>query len=452
MVRRIQKKHQRWLQDADEPPKKKVKYDYERRACIYQDYLGPDPLFGKYFERVFRVSRGITETLIQICGTTHSFFTASTNKVTGDPCIYPEAKILMALKVLAYGVSPSAFMDYFQMSDQTGRKCLKLFCQIVANNPQLRQNYLRLMTKSDAMRVSHMHFVEFGVRGCIGAIDCMHIFWKNCPVAWQGQYQGKDGSPSIILEAVADYSTWIWHNRFGFPGTHNDINEFNVWEQSSLLLRSFLDGTFAAMDFNFRIANKTFNKLWLMADGIYPDLARFVKTMSVPITKVQKLYSKWQEACRKSVERAFGILRRKFQILSRPIELLHIEDIRNIVDTCIILHNMMVELRMRRHEEEDKDWYEVHEDDGEQFEVPLLRMNIPVVEPPVPPFKARLREVSMLWPDEQNLERVQAVKDTMKDHFKDLLREQWNGLYDRRKHFALRESIIEQLVMNEQER
>jgi Plant transposon protein len=350
LVRRIQRKHERWLQEAEEPPKKKAKYDYARaRACIYQDYLGPDPLFGKYFERVFRVSRGIAETLMQICGTTHSFFTSSTNKVTGEPCIYPESKILMALKLLAYGVSPSAFMDYFQMSDQTGRKSLKLFCRIVANNPQLRQNYLRMMTKSDAMRVSHMHYIEFGVRGCVGCIDCMHIFWKNCPVAWQGQYQGKDGSPSIILEAVADYSTWIWHNRFGFPGTHNDIN---VWEQSSLL-RSFIDGTFALLDFNFVVGNKAFNQLWVMADGIYPDLSRFVKTMSVPITKVQKLYSKWQESCRKSVERAFGILRRKFQILSRPIELFFVEDIRNVVDTCIILHSMMVELRLKRNEEEN---------------------------------------------------------------------------------------------------
>jgi Plant transposon protein len=28
----------------------------------------------------------------------------------------------------------------------------------------------------------------------------------------------KKAPATIILEAVADYSTWIWHNRFGFPG------------------------------------------------------------------------------------------------------------------------------------------------------------------------------------------------------------------------------------------
>jgi hypothetical protein len=65
--------------------KPKVKFDYERaRACVYQDYLGPDPLFEKYFERIFRVSRGITEQFFHICSGTHSFFTSPTNKVKGD--------------------------------------------------------------------------------------------------------------------------------------------------------------------------------------------------------------------------------------------------------------------------------------------------------------------------------------------------------------------------------
>jgi hypothetical protein len=30
-------------------------------------------------------------------------------------------------------------------------------------------------------------------------------------VAWQGQFQDKDGKRSIILEVVIDKSLWIWH-------------------------------------------------------------------------------------------------------------------------------------------------------------------------------------------------------------------------------------------------
>jgi Plant transposon protein len=204
-IRKLNRKRQRLAERSMLPPRKKAKYDYERAImCIRQDYLGDDPLFGKYFERVFRVTRGLAEELITICCNTHSFFRQAVNKVTGEKGIYPEAKILMALKQLAFGVSPRAFMDYFQMSDQSGRKCLELFCYVIANHPDLKAKYLRRMSKSDAMRVSAMHYQEFGVRGCLGAIDCMHVVWKNCPTAWHGQYEGKEGTSTIILEAVAD--------------------------------------------------------------------------------------------------------------------------------------------------------------------------------------------------------------------------------------------------------
>ena len=58
----------------------------------------------------------------------------------------------------------------------------------------------------------------------LGSLDCMHWKWKNCPTAWVGQYAGRSESPTIILEAVADYDLWIWHAYFGMPGTNNDIN------------------------------------------------------------------------------------------------------------------------------------------------------------------------------------------------------------------------------------
>lgn len=424
----------------------RVKYDYlGARACLVRDYLGPDGLFERYFERVFRVSRSIVEQLIQICGTCHSFFTETTNKVTGEPGIFPEVKVMLAIKVLAFGVAPAAFMDYFQMSEQTGRKCVKIFCRVLCQHPQIRRKYLREMSKSDAMRVSAMHKTEFGVRGCVGCLDCMHVYWKNCPVSWKGQYQGKEGYPTIILEAVADYSLWIWHARFGFPGTLNDIN---VWDQSSLL-RTFLDGSFAStVDFPYRVAGKTFNKLWILVDGIYPELTRFIRTISVPMSRPHKMFAKWQEACRKAVERAFGVLQRKFQILTKPLEFFYEEDIRNVVETCIVLHNMMVETRVRRNEEESLDWYVAREEEDEAYEVPLLLSNVPPVVPKPPTVKERIDEVALQWPDEQaHPERAAVIKALLADHFTNL-QDEWRALYDRQKHYELRDAIIEQLILN----
>ena len=70
-----------------------------------------------------------------------------------------------------------------------------------------------------------------GFPGMLGSLDCMHWTWKNCPTAYGGQYIGKEKEPTVILEAVALYNTWIWHAFFGLPGTLNNIN---VLDQSPL--------------------------------------------------------------------------------------------------------------------------------------------------------------------------------------------------------------------------
>ena len=74
-------------------------------------------------------------------------------------------------------------------------------------------------------------------------------------------------------------------------------------------MKAFLDGSFASdIDFEFTIGGKVFQRLWLAVDGIYPELSRFVKTVEEPRNTKSVVYSKWQEATRKDIERAFGVL------------------------------------------------------------------------------------------------------------------------------------------------
>ncbi len=52
-----------------------------------------------------------------------------------------------------------------------------------------------------------------------------------------------------------------------------------------------------------------------------------------------------QESVRKDIERCFGVLIQKFAILKNPIRSWFTDDIREILDTAVILHNMTVEVR-----------------------------------------------------------------------------------------------------------
>lgn len=102
-----------------------------------------------------------------------------------------------------------------------------------------------------------------------------------------------------------------------------------------------------------------YNQLFVLVDGIYPPLSRFVKTFEEPVGATNVSFAKWQEGARKGIERAFGVLQRKFHILVRSFEYWFITDIQNISNTCLILHNMMVKERLDREETEDEAWYEI---------------------------------------------------------------------------------------------
>ena len=53
-------------------------------------------------------------------------------------------------------------------------------------------------------------------------------------------------------------------------------------------------------------------------------------------------FAKRQEAVRKDTERCFGVLSGKYKILEKPMQGWFLDDIKNVVLTCIILHNMTV--------------------------------------------------------------------------------------------------------------
>jgi hypothetical protein len=92
----------------------------------------------------------------------------------------------------------------------------------------------------------------------------------------------------------------------------------------------------------YKINGNVRDWMYFLVDGIYPNWAIFVNTFSCPTDPKKKKFAARQEKLRKDIECAFGIVVARFHVLERPLRQWYIEDMRNLVHCCTILHNMIV--------------------------------------------------------------------------------------------------------------
>lgn len=360
-------------------------YDTERAfVAIRRDYLSADPLYASSFVAMFRISRARFEHLMtSVMGLNIAFYQHVHNR-HGRKSSSIEARLLLPLKTLAHGVGTHVFMDYFQMSPQLASECCRQFDNALWMC--YAGDFLRLPTANDLFRIEKLHKAVHGVNGMFGSIDCTHTYWKNCPKAWQGSFSGKEHKPSIVLEAICDHHTYFWHVSYGAPGRWNDINIFN----SSPFYENLMNGRFHGLELEsgimlYRISNEMFDQLFILTDGIYPAYSRFIKGLKEPVTLEERRFTGWQESARKDIERSFGILKSQWKFCLHDIYIHDMDVISKRMNSCLILHNVLVTDRImesieRRYDptfsmEVEGDFVEILENAVHDMHDPVRREN-----------------------------------------------------------------------------
>ncbi|XP_065616857.1 uncharacterized protein LOC111991628 [Quercus suber] len=116
-----------------------------------------------------------------------------------------------------------------------------------------------------------------------------------------------------------------------------------------------------ALAVNYLINGHDYTMGYYLADGTYPQWSTFVKTIPRPLRVKRKLFAKAQEAYRKDVERAFGVLQTRFAIVRGPRWFFYHETLQDIMKACIILHNMIIEDEREEAEVVDLDYEQIDE-------------------------------------------------------------------------------------------
>lgn len=301
---------------------------------IHSDYFSEDPLFGgKNFRQRFRMAKPLFERILAQLQQYDDYFVQKSDAV-GTAGLSGIQKMTASMRMLAYGMPADSVDEYVKIGKSTAIESLMRFCRGVVEI--FEPEYLRAPNEADVSRLLRVA-EDRGFPGMLGSLDCMHWQWDKCPTAYHGMYTGHVEKPTIILEAVASYDLWIWHAFFGMPGSFNDIN---VLDQSHLFdeLRAG-----RAPHVQFVINGHEYDMGYYLADGIYPKWATIVQTIREPSDRKKAHFARMQEAYRKDVERAFGVLQARFAIVKGPARFWDQVDLYYIMKTCVILHNMIIE-------------------------------------------------------------------------------------------------------------
>ncbi|XP_022024556.2 uncharacterized protein LOC110924885 [Helianthus annuus] len=175
-------------------------------------------------------------------------------------------------------------------------------------------------TSHDVALLYQAHEEKYHLPGMLGSLDCTHFVRRMCSTELRGQYmRGDHIYLTVMLEAVASQDLWIWHAFCGPPGSQNDIN---VLQQSPLFLTQ-QNGTVPKCP--FYVNNHLYKRGYYLTDEIYPTWSVFVKSFSYPHIVKEKKFKRQHGAARKDVERAFGVLKAKWDD-GNAIAPVHIRD------------------------------------------------------------------------------------------------------------------------------
>lgn len=168
----------------------------------------------------------------------------------------------------------------------------------------------------------------------VRCVYCVNLYKNNCPYWYKVQYNNPYSSKleTICCDVWCFHELYFWHYFSWRPVTKNDFNVF----AGSQLMREIQEGLYNFKNskcYSIRNAGRLWHLYYFILDGLYPSWPIFSKPMHQASNRAQVKYSERQESVRKYVERLFGVLQSRFEIISQELGCSDTEDIVLILNT-----------------------------------------------------------------------------------------------------------------------
>lgn len=163
-----------------------------------------------------------------------------------------------------------------------------------------------------------------GFPNLIGAIDCSHIRVLCPPGPGNELFRNRKGWFSINTQVICDSNMKILNVVSRWPGSTHDAR---VWDNSNVAAK------FEAGDYNGL----------LVGDGGYALSKHLMTPVLAPRTLGERRYNRAHISSRNVVERTFGVLKKRFQVLTKEMRF-EPHKCGNVIVASAILHNFGIEV------------------------------------------------------------------------------------------------------------
>lgn len=248
-------------------------------------------------------------------------------------------KILITLRFFASGSIQRVISDFHGINQSTFSKIITEVTDAICS---LRINWIR---RFDNLNTTKHNFYRFA--GCpqiIGCIDGTHVKISERPREDNADdFLNRKGFYSINVQVVCDNNMRIIDIVSRWPGSVHDSRIFS---------NSTLYGELEANP----------NQGFILGDNGYPSKPYLLTPLLRPTTQAQINYNISHKRTRITVERCFGLLKRKFLCLQYGLRFGANKCCKVILATAI-LHNFIIEQDGLNYEEDDEDQFDVNPND-----------------------------------------------------------------------------------------
>nr|XP_049694472.1 putative nuclease HARBI1 [Helicoverpa armigera] len=238
-----------------------------------------------------------------------------------NKAVPPINQLLCALRFFATGNFLLTIGDLSGVSVSTSCRIIRRVATAIVT---LREEFIRFPeTPEEISTVKEQFYKIARFPNVLGCIDCTHIKIQSPGGDDAELFRNRKSYMSINTQTITDANLLITDVVSRWPGSTHDST---IYQNSSRYQR---------------FQNGEYGGAYLLGDSGYPLKSHLLTPYLNPSTRGEQKYNEAHIKTRNTVERQYGVLKRRFPVLAVGIRL-KLSTAVNVILACCILHNICI--------------------------------------------------------------------------------------------------------------